>query len=271
VKAARADVTDGNMIAASSGAATARRITVVIALLYGLVCHVAFAAGVGAMMVVLFTGMTRGLGRLPSPWSWFADAALLLQFPLLHTALLTKSGGAALRRLAPPGLGSPLMTTTYALIASLQTGALFLGWTPVGPVLWQAHGAAFAAIALCYAGAWLLLLKAIVDAGFALQTGLLGWRAVVRGASPVYPPMPTRGLFRLIRQPIYVAFALTLWTVPTITPDGIVVALVLTAYCVIGSIVKEARFARRFGDDFTKYRAKIPFWLPFPARKQGDA
>jgi hypothetical protein len=26
--------------------------------------------------------------------------------------------------------------------------------------------------------------------------------------------MPSLGLFRIIRQPIYVAFALTLWTVP---------------------------------------------------------
>lgn len=245
-----------------------RRGAIVVAVLYGLLCHIAFVSGVGAMMVVLFTGMTWGLGRLPAPWSVIADALLLLQFPLLHTALLSRRGGSALRRLAPPGLGAPLMTTTYALLASLQTGLLFLGWTPVGRVLWQAHGVAFVVFALCYAGAWLLLLKAILDAGFALQTGLLGWRAVVRDQAPVYPPMPTRGLFRLIRQPIYVAFALTLWTVPTITPDGLVVALVLTAYCLIGSMVKEARFARRFGPAFADYRARTPFWVPLlPGRK----
>ena len=239
-----------------------------VAVLYGLCCHVAFIAGVGAMMVVLFTGMTWGLGRLPAPWSWFADAFLLVQFPLLHTAMLSRPGGAVLRRLAPSGLGASLMPTTYALIASLQTGLLFLGWTPIGGVLWQAHGITLAIFATCYAGAWLLLLKAILDAGFALQTGLLGWRAVVRNQAPVYPPMPTRGLFRVIRQPIYVAFALTLWTVPTITPDGLVVALVLTAYCVTGSMVKEARFARRFGPAFAHYRARTPFWVPFmPSRK----
>eukprot|EP01042_Synura_sphagnicola_P014217 gene14217-18009_t len=73
--------------------------------------------------------MTWGLGRLARPWSWFADALLLLQFPLLHSALLSKRGGAVLRRLAPSSLGTPLMSTTYALIASVQTGLLFLGWT----------------------------------------------------------------------------------------------------------------------------------------------
>jgi steroid 5-alpha reductase family enzyme len=115
-----------------------------------------------------------------------------------------------------------------------------------------------------------LLLKAIIDAGFPLQTGLLGWHAVVRGHPPVYPPMPTRGLFRLIRQPIYVAFALILWTVPKITPDGLVVALILTAYCLIGSMVKETRFARRFGPAFSGYRAKTPFWFPLPPRRKGQ-
>ncbi len=256
------------MTGTSSGPALPRRGAIMVAIVYGLLCHLAFAAGVGAMMVVLFSGMTSGLGRLPQPWSWFADALLLLQFPLLHSVLLSRRGGAALRRLAPPGLGTPLMSTTYALVASLQTGLLFLGWTPIGRVLWQAHGATFVVFATCYGAAWLLLLKAVVDAGFALQTGLLGWRAVVRGRAPDYPPMPTRGLFRLIRQPIYVAFALTLWTVPTITPDGLVVALVLTAYCLIGSMIKEARFARRFGTAFAGYRAKTPFWVPLPVRRK---
>jgi methanethiol S-methyltransferase len=240
------------------------RATILIATLYGLACHIAFVGGVGIMMIVLFGGMTRALGRVPASWSWLANAALLLQFPLLHTALLSKRGVAVLRRLAPARLGAPLISTTYALIASLQTGLLFLAWTPSGHVLWQAQGGAFALITGLYAVAWLLLLKSILDAGFALQTGLLGWWAAVRGRAPVYPPLPTRGLFRLVRQPIYVSFALTLWTVPTITPDGLAVSLVLTSYCLIGPLFKEARFARRFGAEFAAYRARVPYWLPWP-------
>ena len=36
---------------------------------------------------------------------------------------------------------------------------------------------------------------------------------------------------RLIRQPIQVAFALTLWTPPVWTPDQLVLAVSFTAYC----------------------------------------
>ncbi len=244
--------------------ATVSRSTRIVAIMYGLACHIAFIGGVGAMMVVLFGGMTWALGRVPAPWSWLANAVLLLQFPLLHTGLLSKRGSAVLRRLAPARLGTPLMSTTYALIASLQTGLLFLAWTPSGRVLWQARGALFAVISILYAAAWLLLLKSILDAGFALQTGLLGWWAAMRGRAPVYPQMPTRGLFRLIRQPIYVSFALTLWTVPTITPDSLAVSLVLTSYCLIGPLFKEARFRRRFGAQFAAYQERVPYWVPWP-------
>lgn len=103
-----------------------------------------------------------------------------------------------------------------------------------------------------YIAAWLLLLKAIWDAGLTEQTGFLGWWAIANGRAPVYPPMPTTGLFRIIRQPSYVAFTLTLWMVPIWTPDQLAVALFLTAY-LIGPQWKEKRFKRRFGQRFIAY------------------
>lgn len=115
-----------------------------------------------------------------------------------------------------------------------------------------------------YAASWLLLLRSIWDAGLAIQTGFLGWWAVSHNRRPVYPPMPATGLFRMIRQPIYVAFALTLWTVPVWTPDQMVVAVVLTTYCVIGPLFKEALFRQRFGAEFARYVSRTPYWLPWP-------
>jgi protein-S-isoprenylcysteine O-methyltransferase Ste14 len=138
-------------------------------------------------------------------------------------------------------------------------------------VWWRASGFLFGVLCCLYAVAWLLLLKSIIDAGFALQTGLLGWWAVARHRAPIYPPMPATGLFRLCRQPIYVAFALTLWTMPTITPDQFVVSLVLTVYCLVGPLFKEARFTRLFGEPFTRYQRKVPYWLPWPRRRAAVA
>jgi protein-S-isoprenylcysteine O-methyltransferase Ste14 len=227
---------------------------------------VSFALGVGSMMVAMYFGMSRSLGAVPAPWNWFANAALIAQFPLLHSALLTTRGRRLLGRLAPRGTGSTLSTTTYATIAALQVLALFALWTPSGTIWWQAHGPALVALTLLYAASWLLLGWSMYSAGLALQTGSLGWTALYKGRPPRYPGMPTTGLFRLVRQPIYVSFALTLWTVPTWTPDQLVVAVVLTAYCVIAPRFKERRYRGIYGQKFDDYAREVPYWVPFTRR-----
>ena len=186
-----------------------------LAWLYGIVCHALFAAGVGAMAVAMYFGMSRCLGRVAAPWSYVANAALLAQFPLGHSLLLARRGGKALRWLAPAGFARDMTTTTYAAVAAAQVALLFAAWTPTGIIWWSAQGCALALLVTLYAASWLLLLTAIVNASFAAQVGLLGWWAVARGVPVRYPDMPERGLFRLCPQPIYVAFALTVWTVPT--------------------------------------------------------
>ncbi len=238
-----------------------------VALLYGLVCHLAFVAGVVTMMVAMFFGMSRSVGTVPPPWNWLANAALLAQFPIVHSLLLTKRGRALLARLAPLGAGGVLSTTTYVTIAALQVFALFAFWSPTGTIWWQASGITLVALTVLYALSWLLLGKSMLDAGLSVQTGSLGWVALFRGRKPVYPPMPVRGLFRLVRQPIYLSFTLTLWTVPTWTPDQLVLAVTLTAYCLAAPLRKEARFRRMYGPAFDSYARAVPYWFPLPRKR----
>lgn len=234
------------------------------AVLYGLLCHASFAVGVATMIVMMYFGMSLSFGTLTGPWAWIANGALLLQFVALHSFLLTRSGRALMSRLAPVEIGASLSTTTYALIASVQIFLLYGLWSPTGIIWWQAEGPVLILMTGLYATAWLLLGKSMADASLALQTGLLGWWAVVRDKKPVYPAMPQTGLFRLIRQPIYVSFALTLWTVPTWTPDQLVVAITLTLYCLIGPLFKESRYRKFYGEAFEMYRQRTPYWLPWP-------
>ncbi|HEY6024841.1 MAG TPA: bifunctional 2-polyprenyl-6-hydroxyphenol methylase/3-demethylubiquinol 3-O-methyltransferase UbiG [Pseudolabrys sp.] len=235
-----------------------------LALAYGVLCHGLFALAVSVMIYEMYFGLSRSRGALHAPWSWIGNVLLLLQFPLAHSFLLTGRGRAVLRGMAPAALGSDLSTTSYVIVASLQILLLFGWWSPSGTIWWQAEGPMLSVMTFLYTAGWLLLLKSMFDAGIALQIGALGWWAVFRNARPVYPPMPTRGLFRICRQPIYLSFAITLWTVPVWTPDQLVLAIVLSAYCLAGPLLKEERFARLFGSEFEAYRARHPYWLPFP-------
>lgn len=246
---------------------------IVAALALGMICHALFAVAVLAMIVAMFLGLSESLGTVPWPWAALANAALIVQFPLAHSLLLTGRGSRFLARLVPGPHGATLATTTYAIIASAQLLALFALWTPSGIVWWRAEGALFWVVTAAYGASWLLLLKASFDAGAEVQSGALGWMSLMARVRPVFPDMPTAGLFRIIRQPIYVAFALTLWTVPVWTPDQLALAVSYTAYCLLAPRLKERRFAARYGDRFHRYRAVVPYALPrlTPARDASHA
>ena len=238
-----------------------RRISIAFA--YGLVCHVVFALAVGAMILAMFYGMSESLGRVSEHWAFLANGLLILQFPLMHSLLLSERGGQLLNWLAPADYARTLSTTTSAMIASLQLLMLFALWTPSGVGWWRAEGTVFYVICALYAVSWLLLIKASYDAGAEVQSGALGWMSLAQDKKPVFPGMPTTGLFRIIRQPIYVSFALTLWTVPVWTPDQLALAATLTGYCLLAPKLKENRFEKRYGARFRAYQSQVPYAVPY--------
>jgi methanethiol S-methyltransferase len=234
----------------------------VIAALYGVVCHSAFVAAITAMILQLYGGLAWGRGGLHGARAVLANAGLLIQFPMLHSLLLTGRGRSVLGRLAPARLGGDLGTTTYATIAAVQLLATFVLWSPTGVVLWDPIDPVRTLLGLAYGVAWILLLKAMSDAGLPLQTGFLGWGSVVRGRTPIFRRFPSHGLFAHTRQPVYVAFTLTLWTAPCWTLDRLVLTLGWTAYCLLGPLLKERRYRRLFGAEFDAYRRAVPYWVP---------
>jgi len=235
---------------------------ITVAFLYGILCHLTFAAAVLSMIIAMLFGMSQSFGTVPGLWAVLANVALIAQFPLAHSLLLSPRGGAMLAKLAPRAFGQALSTTTYATIASVQLLALFALWTPSGIIWWQAEGVAFAALCCCYGISWLLLSWASYDAGAEVQSGALGWMSLAQNIKPVFPDMPTTGLFSIIRQPIYVAFAMTTWTVPVWTPDQLCLAVALTAYCLLAPRLKERRFAQRYGARFEDYKRAVPYAMP---------
>ena len=171
-------------LAGSAFAAPPGRRRIVIALCFGVICHLLFAVAIASMMYSMFYGLTTGVGQVPYPWAVLANLFLVLQFPLAHSLLLTKRGMKVLSSLAPATHGRTLSTTTYAIIASLQLISLFWLWTPSGIIWWEAKGSLFFAVCVAYTFSWLLLIKAIFDAGIDLQSGALGWLSLLAKKGP---------------------------------------------------------------------------------------
>ncbi|MEL6434004.1 MAG: bifunctional 2-polyprenyl-6-hydroxyphenol methylase/3-demethylubiquinol 3-O-methyltransferase UbiG, partial [Pseudomonadota bacterium] len=66
----------------------------------------------------------------------------------------------------------------------------------------------------------------------------------------------------IFRHLIYLAFACTLWTVPTWTPDQLSLALLWTTYCFTAPRLKEKRFLQFHGQRYETYRERMPYMLP---------
>jgi methanethiol S-methyltransferase len=239
-----------------------RNSTTAAAVVMALLCHSTFLLAVGSMAWSLATGVQLGRGTLDGWQAGTANTLLVLQFPLLHSFLLSQRGRPWLQRLSPVGHGRVLATSTYALSASLQLLLTFWAWSPSGVVWHEPHGTVGGLQWALFTAAWLFLQKALWDAGLALQTGAVGWWALLRGKPVAYGGMPTGGLFRTCRQPIYLGFAAVLWTAPVWTLDWLLLASGWSVYCVVGPRLKEARWERLFGARFTAYRATVPYLLP---------
>jgi protein-S-isoprenylcysteine O-methyltransferase Ste14 len=235
-----------------------------LALLYGSFTHLAFLVGVGWMALGLYGGMATGLGPFMGTTALLVNLVLVLQFPLLHSFLLGR-GRRLLARCAPAAEARTLSTTLYAAFASLQLLLVFGLWSPSGIVWWQPSGTLLLAFQLAYGACWLLLGKAMWDAGLGIQMGYLGWTALWRGQAPQYGPFPQSGLFQTCRQPVYLSFALILWTAPVWTPDRLLIAVVWSLYCYLGPRLKEQRYLSLFGPAFAAYQRRVSYFLPrFP-------
>ena len=242
-----------------------------IAFLYGLLCHVIFTVSVLTMFVAMFFGMSQSFGKILAPYSYFLNLLLLLQFPIAHSFLLSSIGKKYLLYFSPKQYSKTLAPTIFALIASIQLFLLFFCWTPTQIIIWEASGASYFLMCTLYGSSWLLLIWASIDAGAELQSGALGWMSLAQNKAPKFPELPTFGLFKFIRQPIYASFALTTWTTPNWTLDQLLIAVVFTIYCVVAPKFKEKRLEKRFGDKFSNYKSQVPYMIPSLSLKKQNS
>jgi protein-S-isoprenylcysteine O-methyltransferase Ste14 len=123
----------------------------------------------------------------------------------------------------------------------------------------------------------LLVLRVVAVIGLALALlqidglrflGIKEALAYVRGQRlPLSPErLATRGVYRLVRHPLYLFSAIALWASPVMTEALLGFALGATTYFVVGSILEERKMARVFGLDYLAYQNTVPWLIPFLKR-----
>lgn len=72
----------------------------------------------------------------------------------------------------------------------------------------------------------------------------------------------TRGLYRVVRHPLYTFGLLFIWLSPSVSQNSLTVYIGATLYTLIGAYFEERKLLRDFGEAYVEYKRKTPMIVP---------
>jgi methanethiol S-methyltransferase len=96
------------------------------------------------------------------------------------------------------------------------------------------------------------------------QTSLLHFigMATLFGEKTSADRLITGGFYRYTRHPIYLFSLILLWLLPVMTWNRLALAIGVTVYTLIGSLLEERRLAAQFGQEYLDYKKHTPWLIP---------
>lgn len=189
----------------------------------------------------------------------FVNTLLVLAFAVHHSLFArSRIKSRVTRWIAPVAERS-----TYVLVASLLLIVLMWQWRPLPQSVWSVSSD-WSRLALwgLFAGGWTLGLASSLRLG---HSETFGVRPVLRRVQrrPFRArSVETRAMYGVIRHPMYVGFLFGIWATPEMSLGHLQLAVLLTAYILLGRRWEEADLVGRYGDAYRAYRETVPAFLP---------
>jgi methanethiol S-methyltransferase len=235
----------------------------VLAFAYSLLAYAAFGASLAWLLAFLagVPGIAPGEALMPPAEAVLLNLLLLGGFALQHSLMARPGFKRRWTRLVPV----PLERSTYVLVSSVVTFLLCWWWQPLPGILWSAES--LPARVLGWSG-FALGLVVLLAASFHIDHfELLGLRqtwALLRRRASRPPPFLVRGLYRLVRHPIYTGWLLLFWCTPTMPTGQLMLAVGMTAYVLVAMRLEERDLVAEHGQHYRAYRQAVPALLPGP-------
>ncbi|MBE7432285.1 MAG: isoprenylcysteine carboxylmethyltransferase family protein [Anaerolineales bacterium] len=103
----------------------------------------------------------------------------------------------------------------------------------------------------------MLLLVAVLQTD---TLSFIGLRQLFEDEKP--GQLVTRGMYMLVRHPLYLFSLSFLWLGPTMSVNSLVFNIGVTAYFIIGAYFEERKLLRDFGEAYSVYKRNTPFLIP---------
>jgi methanethiol S-methyltransferase len=240
----------------------------IMTLLYGAIVYLFF------LVTFLYTiGFVEGIPGIkaidngPTDGVWTSltvDVLLLGVFAVQHSVMARRGFKRWWTGFIPPAVER----STYVLAASLAVALLLWQWRPIPSIVWAVDNpSGWILLYLISALGWVTLLTSTFLINhfelFGLQQVFNYWR----GARVEPAAFKTPALYKYVRHPLYLGFILAFWATPRMTQGHLLFAAATTAYIFVGIFFEERDLIAHFGDEYRRYRQRVPMILPF--RRQG--
>jgi protein-S-isoprenylcysteine O-methyltransferase Ste14 len=234
---------------------------------YGIACYALFF---GTFLYALcFVGnfiVPRTIDGVPEVsflTALLIDLGLLGAFSLQHSIMARPGFKRAWTRIVP----EEAERSTYVLFSSLALIALFYFWQPLGGVIWSVESTLGQALLYgAFFTGWMLVL---VSTFLINHFDLFGLRQVwlqLVGKPYTHLKFGTPGPYKLVRHPLYLGWFIAFWATPTMTATHLLFAIMTTAYILIAIQLEERDLVVALGDDYRRYRERVPMIIPFLRR-----
>ena len=239
-----------------------------MALLYGVAAYLFFLATF--LYAIGFVANIPGLKTIDGGAggdgiaAWIINIVLLGLFAVQHSVMARQGFKRWWTRIVP----KPVERSTFVLAASLVLALLIWQWRPIPGTIWIVEDSIGRAllIGVFWLG-WIVVLVATFLLNhfelFGLQQVYDHWRN--RSVAP--PTFKTPALYKYVRHPIYLGFVLAFWATPHMTQGHLLFAIATTGYILIGIFFEERDLVAQFGDQYRRYRQRVPMLFPWPGRR----
>jgi protein-S-isoprenylcysteine O-methyltransferase Ste14 len=231
--------------------------------IYGVACHllflITFAYLAGFVGNFLVPRSIDTPSSVPLAEALAINLGLVLLFGLQHSVMARP----AFKRLWTRIIPQAIERSTYVLLSCIVTFLLVWFWQGIDLVIWDVQQPLGRTLLWgLFAAGWLLVpaTSLMID-----HFDLFGTRQVwfyLRGREYVAPEFRIPGLYKWVRHPLYVGWALAFWATPTMTLGHLLFASSLSVYMVLASMIEERDLVRHFGHQYEDYQRHVGAFVP---------